>query len=323
MWNQVPGDNPLIFFSIAVLLLAIAGLAVWLSVRTGRRSEEQPPAESKESQSFLTETDRQAMLTLLQQLASWTTEYSGNVSSYQSRLGNISREFQRDAASAKPPNTTRVLSLLGEIMQSNASLQQRLESAEKQLDRQTRQIESYLTEARTDGLTQLANRRAFDAKIEEMFGVYRKGGKSFALAIIDIDHFKKINDTYGHQSGDDVLRFVAAAFRQAMESAYMIARYGGEEFVVILPGPLRVAADRIDAVRKSIARERIETSGKELQISFSAGLSEPRQELVAAHMIRRADEALYSAKNMGRNRVYYHDGTQPVLLGAPELAGPL
>jgi len=317
----VPIDNPLILFAVSVV---IVGVGLWAVIKSRQPTDGTASAggNASDTPSFLTETDRQAMLSLLQQLATWTTEYSDNVSNYQTRLGAISREFQRDATASKPPSTTRVLGLLGEIMQSNASLQQRLESAEEQLDRQTRQIESYLTEARTDGLTRLANRRAFDAKIEEMFTAYRKGGKSFVLAIIDIDNFKSINDTYGHQSGDDVLRFVAAAFRQAFESAYMIARYGGEEFVVILPSPMRLAADRIDAMRKSIARERIESDGKQLQITFSAGLSEPRQELVAAHMIRRADEALYSSKNMGRNRVYYHDGTQPVLFGAPELAGP-
>jgi len=317
----VPIDNPLLLFAVSVV---IVGVGLWAAIKSRRPTDETASAggNAADTPSFLTETDRQAMLRLLQQLATWTTEYSGNVSSYQTRLGTISREFQRDATASQPPSTTRALGLLGEIMQSNASLQQRLESAEKQLDRQTRQIESYLTEARTDGLTQLANRRAFDSKIEEMFTAYRQGGKSFALAMIDIDNFKSINDTYGHQSGDDVLRFVASAFRQAFESAAMIARYGGEEFVVILPGPMRLAADRIDALRKNIARQRIESDGKQLRITFSAGLSEPRQELVAAHMIRRADEALYSSKNMGRNRVYYHDGTQPVLLGAPELAGP-
>jgi diguanylate cyclase len=316
-------DNWLVYL-IAGLLLVVIPIAIAGFVLNARRrgGSSDPSESSADSQSFLAETDRQAMLALLQQLASWTTEYSGNVSNYQNRLGSLSREFQRDASGAKGGSTTRVLGLLGEIMQSNANLQRRLESAENQLDYQTRQIESYLTEARTDGLTRLANRRAFDAKIDELFSAYRKGGKSFVLAIIDIDHFKKINDSYGHQAGDDVLRFVASAFRQAFEKAYLIARYGGEEFAVILPSPLRLAADRVDALRKKISREQIETSGTVLRITFSAGLSEPRQELVSAHLIRRADEALYSAKNMGRNRVYYHDGAQSVLLGAPEIAGP-
>jgi len=316
-------DNWLVYL-IAGLLVVVIPIAIAAFVLKARRRGGSPdPSESSaESESFLAETDRQAMLALLQQLASWTTEYSGNVSNYQNRLGTLSREFQRDASGAKAVNTTRVLGLLGEIMQSNANLQRRLESAENQLDHQTRQIESYLTEARTDGLTRLANRRAFDAKIDEMFNAYRKGGKSFVLAIIDIDHFKKINDNYGHQAGDDVLRFVASAFRQSFEKAYLIARYGGEEFAIILPAPLRLAADRVDALRKKLSREQIETSGTVLRITFSAGLSEPRQELVSAHLIRRADEALYSAKNMGRDRVYYHDGTQSVLLGAPEIAGP-
>jgi len=320
----VPIDNTLIFLILGCVIVALTALGLLVFYRSQRRGttgQDGNQAAINKS-AFLTDTDRQAMLNLLQQLASWTTQYSGDVSKYQHRLGTLSREVQRDAASVSPTNTTKVLGLLSEIMESNASLQQRLESAEKQLDRQTRQIESYLTEARTDGLTQLANRRAFDAKIEEMFAGYRKGGKTFVLAIIDIDHFKSINDTHGHQAGDEVLKFVAAAFRQAFDNAYLVGRYGGEEFVLLLPSPLRLAADRIDAVRKKLARERIETAGKSLQVKFSAGLSEPRQEMVAAHMIRRADEALYSAKNMGRDRVYYHDGTQPVLLGAPELARP-
>jgi len=316
-------DNWLVYL-IAGLLVVVVPIAIVAFVLNARRrgGSSDSSKSSADSESFLAESDRQAMLALLQQLANWTTEYSGNVSNYQNRLGTLSREFQREASGAKAVSTTRVLGLLGEIMQSNANLQRRLESAENQLDHQTRQIESYLTEARTDGLTRLANRRAFDAKIDEMFNAYRKGGKSFVLAIIDIDHFKKINDTYGHQAGDDVLRFVASAFRQAFEKAYLIARYGGEEFAVILPSPLRLAADRVDALRKKLSRERIETSGTVLRITFSAGLSEPRQELVSAHLIRRADEALYSAKNMGRDRVYYHDGGQSVLLGAPEIAGP-
>lgn len=316
-------DNWLVYLIVG-LLVVVVPIAIAAFVLNARRrgGSSDSSKSSADSESFLAESDRQAMLALLQQLANWTTEYSGNVSNYQNRLGTLSREFQRDASGAKAVSTTRVLGLLGEIMQSNANLQRRLESAENQLDHQTRQIESYLTEARTDGLTRLANRRAFDAKIDEMFNAYRKGGKSFVLAIIDIDHFKKINDTYGHQAGDDVLRFVASAFRQAFEKAYLIARYGGEEFAVILPSPLRLAADRVDALRKKLLREQIETSGKVLRITFSAGLSEPRQELVSAHLIRRADEALYSAKNMGRDRVYYHDGAQSVLLGAPEIAGP-
>jgi diguanylate cyclase len=318
----VLSENWLYFLLSALLGAGLTLVALGMArVRLAKATAPADPAQDDGS-GFLSSAHREEMLGLLQQLTSWASEYSGTVSQYQHRLGSLAKEVQEEAVGSSRQSVPRVASLLSEIMQNNASLQHRLEAAEKQLDRQTRQIESYLSEARTDGLTRLANRRSFDAKIEEMFAAYRKGGKSFVLAMIDIDHFKRINDTYGHQAGDEVLVFVAAALRQSLDGSYLVARYGGEEFAAIMPAPLRLAADRIDAMRKSLSQERIAAAGEELQITLSSGLSEPREELVAAHLIRRADEALYAAKKMGRDRVYYHDGRQCVLLGAPELAGP-
>ncbi len=269
----------------------------------------------------INDIDRQGVLAMLRELGSWTQEYSGNVSQYQSRLGELSDLAKRAGGASKVD--TGVASLLGEIMQTNTALQKRLDAAEKQLENQTRQIESYLTEARTDGLTKLANRRAFDTKIEEMFSAYRKGGKSFVVVILDIDHFKKINDTYGHPAGDEVLRQVASVLSQTFDNAYILARYGGEEFVMLLASPLRAAADRVDNLRKLLASERLRVGDKDIVVTLSAGLSEPRDEFVSAATLRRADEALYVAKNIGRNRVYYHDGRQAVLVGAPEVANDI
>ena len=267
----------------------------------------------------LEEVDRHAVLSMLQELGAWTTEYSGNVTQYQSRLGELSELAKRASLGAGKADSV-VVGLLGEIMQSNSQLQKRLEAAEKQLEKQTHQIESYLTEARTDGLTRLSNRRAFDTKIEELFNAYRKGGKSFVLAMIDIDHFKKINDTCGHPAGDEVLRQVSSVLRQSIENPYLIARYGGEEFAILMPGPLRVAADRIDEMRRRLASAPLLVAERAIPVSISAGLTEPRDEVVPGATIRRADESLYAAKNIGRNRVYYHDGRQAMLVGAPEVA---
>ena len=121
----------------------------------------------------------------------------------------------------KPSSTTRdsrtrktaSLLLLQQIMQSNEQLQSRLDAAERQLEKQTQQIECYLTEARTDGLTGLFNRRAFDQRLEEMFVAYRDGGRSFVVVLIDIDQFKLINDKHGHQAGDEVLQQLARILR--------------------------------------------------------------------------------------------------------------
>jgi len=300
----------LLFLVLGIALaLVLVGIGAAFGYLQGKRA----------AAPVLEEVDRHAVLAMLHELGAWTTEYSGNVTQFQSRLGELS-ELAKRASLGSGKADSVVVGLLSEIMQSNSQLQKRLEAAEKQLEKQTHQIKSYLTEARTDGLTRLSNRRAFDAKIEELFNAYRKGGKSFVLAMIDIDHFKKINDTCGHPAGDEVLRQVSSVLRQSIESPYLIARYGGEEFAILMPGPLRVAADRIDEMRRRIASAPLRVAERAIPVSISAGLAEPRDEVVPGATIRRADESLYAAKNIGRNRVYYHDGRQAMLVGAPEVA---
>lgn len=290
--------------------LALAGLLLSLGGVVGfRAASKRRPADGG--------IDRQRLLQLLHELGTWTSEYSGNVSRYQDQLGAISKSVSADPKASSP----KVMELLEQIMLSNQDLKKRLDAAEIQLDRQTRQIESYLSEARTDALTGLANRRAFDQRLEEMFGSYRKGnGRSFVIALVDIDHFKRINDQFGHQAGDEVLRQVANAIAQQLEGSYMVARFGGEEFAAIMPTPLRLSSERADKMRKAIAEKSLDADGEAIAVSVSVGLSELHDDPTTGPPIRRADEALYAAKNMGRNRVYYHDGKAPALLGAPEIA---
>ena len=294
--------------AIAVVLLVVGmGLGQRLSRRRGDARDE-----------ALNQGDRERMLHLLQELGSWTSEYSGNVSEYQTKLGALSEEVRSGANPTQSGG--RVVVLLQQIMQSNEQLQDRLDAAERQLEKQTQQIECYLTEARTDGLTGLFNRRAFDQRLEELFVAYRNGGRSFVVVLIDIDRFKSINDTYGHQAGDQVLQQLAAFLRTRLDRALIVARFGGEEFAAIMDGPLRIAGEKMNELRKEVANQRIDAEGRQLEITMSVGLSEPRDDIVVSPLLRRADESLYAAKNMGRNRVYYHDGRGPTLVGAPEVA---
>ncbi len=298
-------------------LLVGVGIALVL-VLMGYLLGQRMARRNHKTQEAITQNERERMLQLLNELGAWTTEYSGNVSEYQLKLGQLSEEVRHSASAAQAEN--RVFVLLQQIMESNEKLKKRLDAAEKQLEKQTLQIQSYLTEARTDGLTGLFNRRAFDQRLEEIFIAYRNGGRSFVIVLIDIDRFKSINDTYGHQAGDEVLQQLAGFLRTQLDRAIMVARFGGEEFAAIMDGPLRFAADRLNEVRKALEHELIETEVKQLQITISVGAAEPREDLVVGPIVRRADEALYAAKNMGRNRVYYHDGRAPTLVGAPELA---
>jgi diguanylate cyclase len=267
------------------------------------------------NQDLVDDAERVRILELLKKLAQWTTDYSGDISGYQNKLMELDKTLQ----ASNSPGDNRFVLMLKQIMTSNEQLKVRLDAAESQLAKQTLQIESYLSEARTDGLTGLANRRAFDKKLDEMFLAYRAGGRSFVVGLVDIDKFKTINDTHGHGVGDQVLREVAGILRAGLQEADIVARFGGEEFAVILPGPLMMAARRMNEVRKQVQSHLIKTEQKEIEVTASIGVSEPMSDLVVALVIRRADEALYAAKNVGRNKVYYHDGKQPVLIGAPEV----
>ena len=155
-----------------------------------------------------------------------------------------------------------------------------------------------------------------------MFAIYRAGGSSFVLILVDIDHFKMINDTYGHPIGDVVLQRIAAMLGSGLSDAKIVARFGGEEFAILTNTPIRVAADRMNKLRKRISEEAIQAGRETIKVSMSVGLSEPGEELVIGPIVRRADEALYCAKNRGRDRVYFNDGSGPQLVGAPEIAHP-
>lgn len=290
--------------AIGALLLLFGGLTGFLVGRRNRNAAGLGP-----------DIDRNRILKLLKELGTWTSEYRGGVTKYQDELDQISNRAREGGDS---PET--VLPLVQQIMQSNQRLQQRLDAAERQLEAQTRQIESYLTEARTDGLTGLANRRAFDKKLDQLFAEYIRGGNSFVLALIDIDHFKSINDTHGHPIGDAVLRDIAHRMSVEIEDPILIARFGGEEFSILLPAPLRIAASKMDTFRKLCADNPVNVESSKLKVTVSIGLSEVRNDKVIGPLVRRADEALYAAKGIGRNRTYYHDGNACVLFGAPEVA---
>jgi two-component system cell cycle response regulator len=164
----------------------------------------------------------------------------------------------------------------------------------------------------TDPLTDVSNRRHTDLKLMEETGRARRQQYSIACMYLDIDHFKQINDTYGHQGGDEALREVAARIKAELRLSDTLGRFGGEEFVVLLiNAELADAMHVAERIRASIAAKAFEfSSGQECKASISIGLStvSPEQNLgkyedVVNGMLKRADKALYQAKQQGRNQV--------------------
>jgi diguanylate cyclase len=211
---------------------------------------------------------------------------------------------------------TSVLFAKEEIIRANAELQRQLERAELQIRTQAEQLRAREAEARTDTLTGLANRRAFDDELRKRFSEWERKQTPFSLLMLDIDHFKRFNDTHGHQMGDEVICRVAKVLLKQARGMDMPARYGGEEFAVILPATKgKDACIVAERIRKAIEFSSMRIQGNSFSITTSAGISDVAGVEGCSGLIKRADDALYKSKEAGRNCVHWHNGEEVVSLG--------
>lgn len=172
-----------------------------------------------------------------------------------------------------------------------------------------RVIDTLCTLSMHDGLTGLSNQRYFKIALQREVHRARRDGTPCILLMLDIDHFKKINDQYGHPEGDRVLEIVAKRLKQELRPGDTLSRYGGEEFAVILPNcPLKYAVQVAERLRKSISEEKILIREEQsLSVTLSIGAAEMKRTTPpdAAQLLKAADENLYKAKTGGRNQCYY------------------
>jgi len=170
--------------------------------------------------------------------------------------------------------------------------------------------------ATTDGLTSLANRRTFQARAEQALAQARRYGRACAVLITDIDHFKVVNDTYGHPAGDVVLRGVAQMLREQARDTDVVARYGGEEFAVVMPETdLKGAQVIAERLRESVAARAFHTELGPVRVTLSVGLAaSPSDGTEMEALVQLADQCLYQAKRAGRNRVVTAEVLRPARL---------
>jgi diguanylate cyclase (GGDEF)-like protein len=160
-------------------------------------------------------------------------------------------------------------------------------------------------QARTDSLTGLVNRRDFDDRLGRELEKAGSFGYDLTLVLCDIDHFKQINDRYGHLAGDDVLRAVGRVFQESVRDRDIAARYGGEEFVLVLPATPLLGGRRLsERIRRSLEQLHVETAdGERISVTASFGAASFPAHGSPERLLAAADEALYDAKRSGRNRV--------------------
>ena len=193
-----------------------------------------------------------------------------------------------------------------DMHQGTQDLHRHLEESRKEAEQLKEELQKARIEATTDALTGLANRKGFEEKLKELEGDEEYLNQSHALIIGDIDKFKSINDTYGHIFGDKIIKVVAKAFSNLTKGKDLAARFGGEEFVILLPDTaIEGAVALAESIRSSIERGRVYNpkNGEEIRrITISLGVTEISHGESIDETIARADEALYRAKEGGRNQ---------------------
>lgn len=157
--------------------------------------------------------------------------------------------------------------------------------------------------AKKDPLTKLYNRRYMDVELENRMGALISEGRIFGIIMGDIDDFKRVNDTYGHDAGDDVLVAVASEITQALRGDDCVCRWGGEEFLVVINGNHHVTGEVAERIRRRIEELTIETGGEQLKVTMTFGISESIPGLRIDRLIQIADERLYKGKQSGKNCV--------------------
>jgi diguanylate cyclase len=241
------------------------------------------------------------VMSVMEQTINANATYCDSLSGAESELSSTS-------------DTKRVASIVKSLIAAtrdtetmNRHLEVQLAESRKQIADLQESLDAIRYESLTDELTTLANRKHFDQSIERSITHATDSGESFSLLITDIDHFKNFNDTYGHQTGDQVLRLVGLAVKQNVKGQDIACRYGGEEFGIILPRTtLDHARSVADHIRVAVMSKELvkRSTGENLgYITISIGVSTYRKGDTAQSLIERADSALYLAKRTGRNRV--------------------
>jgi diguanylate cyclase (GGDEF)-like protein len=221
-----------------------------------------------------------------------------------------------------PDHITRLRAFADQaaIAFANALLVEDLQRANDGLKKQVAEIEKLRDEmheqAIRDPLTGLFNRRYLQETLEREIAKANREFAPVSIIVMDLDHFKLVNDTYGHQAGDLMLQALGKLLKTGTRMGDIACRYGGEEFIVVMPGaPAQIAVQRAETIRSTFDMLYVKDGGRILHATLSLGVATyPTHGATGEDVLIRADRALYHAKQAGRNRVISYSGTSPLVL---------
>jgi diguanylate cyclase len=228
-------------------------------------------------------------------------DYRANLTDVTERLGSV-----RDHEGVRTIVENLVLATR-EMESKNVRLQRQLQTMWQEVGKLRQELDTIRTESVTDSLTSLGNRKFFNTALDRLIQECHDAKAPLALMFADVDHFKRINDTFGHVVGDRVLRFVATTIKQTIGRTAVAARYGGEEFAIILPRTaLPAAIEHAEQLRLAIMQGELvrqSTGEKHSRVTISIGVAALHARTTAQALVETADVCLYAAKRSGRNCV--------------------
>ena len=247
------------------------------------------------------EKELASVITLIQQSIDNTAAFSSTLDAVEDDLPKV----------ASPEGLKRIVThLIAEnrrMAEQTEELNQGLQDSQRQVAELNRELDEVQSQSLRDPLTAIANRRAFDLRIETEVQRARESGTSLCLVMADIDHFKRVNDTYGHLVGDAVLKIFASLIAKNIKGQDMVARYGGEEFAVLLPQTEIISAYNLMVkIKQRFEKTELlirESRQKIGTVTASFGVCLLKPDMTGRDLLERADEKLYEAKKAGRNCV--------------------
>lgn len=234
--------------------------------------------------------------------------YTRKLAAFSDKLGD------NESAAGVADSVKQILSETQDIMGLNRLLKDRLGETTQEIKDLREHLEEVRREAMTDALTGIANRKFLDLTLQAEAKMAAEAGDELCLLMMDIDHFKRFNDTYGHRVGDEVLKIVARTLKDNVKGQDLPARYGGEEFCAVLPKTsLADAVSVATNIRHALATRKLtnKRSGDSYgSVTISIGVAKYRNGEPIGELVKRADQALYLAKDDGRNRVATEPDTE-------------